>query len=74
MVTALFILHIYLKQFFFFAFHFVLSYSQVISNVVIVSGVQHSDSVICIHVFILPQTPLSSRLPRSMEQSSLSVQ
>ena len=41
MVIYLFILHIYLTQFFFFCFHFVLSYSLLISNVVIVSGVQH---------------------------------
>ena len=33
-----------------------------INNVVIVSGGQQRDSVIHIHVSILPQTPLSSRL------------
>ena len=37
----------------------------------IVSGEQHSDSAIHIHGSILPQTPLSSRLPGNIEQSSL---
>ena len=42
-----------------------------INNVVIVSGGQQRDSVIHIHVFILSQTPLSSRLLHNIEQSSL---
>ena len=41
------------------------------SNVVILSGGQQRDSVIRVHVFILPQTPLPSRLPHNIEQSSL---
>ena len=40
------------------------------NNVVIVSGTQQSDSVVHIHVSILPQTPLPSRLPHNIEQSS----
>ena len=39
-------------------------------NIVIVSGAQQSDSAIHIHVSILPQTPLPSRLPHNIEQSS----
>ena len=49
-----------------------LSLSQLISNVVIVSGEQQRDSAKCIHVSILPQAPLPSRLPHNIEQSSLS--
>ena len=41
------------------------------SNVVILSGGQQRDSVIHVHVFILPQTPLPSRLPHNIEQSSM---
>ena len=40
------------------------------SNVT-VSGEQQRDSAIHMHVSILPQTPLPSRLPHSIEQSSL---
>ena len=36
----------------------------------IVSGGQQSDSAIHIHVSILPQTPLPSRLPCNIEESS----
>ena len=36
-----------------------------------VSGAQPTDSVTHIHVSILPQTPLLSRLPHHVEQSSL---
>ena len=43
-------------------FYFVLEYSQFTNNVVIVSGEQRRDSAIQIHVSILPQTPLPSRL------------
>jgi len=39
--------------------------------VVIVSGGQQRDSAIHSHVSILPQTPLPSRLPHNIEQSSL---
>ena len=40
------------------------------SNVVILSGGQQRDSVIHVHVFILPQTPLPSRLPHNIEHTS----
>ena len=40
-------------------------------SVVIVSGGQQRDSAIHSHVSILPQTPLPSRLPHNIEQSSL---
>ena len=45
--------------------------TQLINKVVIVPGGQWRDSVIHIHVSILPATPLSSRLPHNAEQSSL---
>ena len=48
-----------------------LSTAQVTNNVVMVSGEQQRDGVIHTHVSILPQTPLSSRLPCDIEQSSL---
>ena len=42
-----------------------------INNVVIVSSGQWRDSAIHTHVSIFPQTPLPSRLPHDIEQSSL---
>ena len=42
---------------------------QLINNAVIVSGGQQRDSAIHIHVFILPQTPLPSRLPHNIKQN-----
>ena len=42
-----------------------------INKAVIVSGEQQRDSAIHIHVPILPQTPLPSRLSRNTEQSSM---
>ena len=48
-------------------FYFVLGYNQLTSNVVIVSGEQWRDSAEHIHVSILPQTPLLSRLPHNTE-------
>ena len=42
-----------------------------INNDVTVSGGQQRDPAIHIHVFILPQTPLPSRLPHNIEQSSM---
>ena len=42
-----------------------------INKVVIVSGEQRRDSAIHTHVSILSQTPLPSRLPHIIEQSSL---
>ena len=47
---------------------------ELINNVVIVSGEQGRDLVIHIHVSILPQTPLPSRLPHNTEQSSCAIQ
>ena len=44
---------------------------QLINNVVIVLGEQQRDSAIHIHASVLSQTPLSSRLPHNVEQSSL---
>ena len=40
-------------------------------NIVIVSGGQQRDSAIRVHVSILPQTSLPSRLPQNIEQNSL---
>ena len=48
-----------------------LGFSQLIINVVIVSSEQERYSAIHRHVFILPQTPLSSRLPHNAQQSSM---
>ena len=56
--------------FFFFTFLFYIGV-QLINNVEIISGGQQSDSAIHIHVSVLPQTPLPSRLPHNIEQSSL---
>ena len=53
-------------------FNFVLGYSWLMNNVVIVSGEQQKDSAIHTHASILPQTPRPSRLSRNTEQSSLS--
>ena len=44
---------------------------QLINNAVIVSSEQWRDSAIGIHVSFLPQTPLPSRLPCNIEQSSM---
>ena len=44
---------------------------QPINNVVIVSGEQQRDSAMCTHISTLPQTPLPSRLPHNIEQSSM---
>ena len=61
-----------LSLFFFYHLNF-LFYNEVkpINNVVIVPGAQQSDSAIHKHIFIPPQTPLPSRLPHNIEQSSL---
>ena len=52
---------------YFFNFYFILE----INNVVLVSGVQQSDSVIHIHVSILFQILFPFRLLQNIEQSSL---
>ena len=49
----------------FFFFNFLLYIGVLPVNNVIVSGGQQRDSPICIHVSILLQTPLPSRLPRN---------
>ena len=59
----LFLLFILWEFFFFFTFYFILEYGRLTNNVVIVSGEQQRDSAIHIHVPVLPQTPLPSRLP-----------
>ena len=41
------------------------------NKAVIVSGGQQRNSVIHIHVSILPQTSLQSRLPHNIEESSM---
>ena len=41
------------------------------NNVVVISGEQGKDSAIHIHGYILPQTPLPSRLPLNIKQSSM---
>ena len=57
-------------SFFFFNFLFYIGV-QLINNVVLVSGVQQSDSVIHIHVSILFQILFPFRLLHNIEQSSL---
>ena len=42
-----------------------------INNVVTVSGAQQRNSAVHMHVSILPQTPLPSRLPHNIGQSPL---
>ena len=44
---------------------------QPVNNIMIVSGGQQRDSAIHTHVSISTQTPLPSRLPDNIEQSSL---
>ena len=46
-------------------------YSQLTNNIVIFSGEQQSDSAIHTRGPIIPKTPLPSRLPHNVEQSSL---
>ena len=57
---------------FFFFFNFVICIGVYpINNVVRVSSEQQRDSAMNLHVSILPQTPLPSRLPHSIEHSSM---
>ena len=58
-------------RFFFLTFYFVLGYRRLTNSIVIVSSEQQHVSAIHIHVSILPQTPLPSRLPHNIEQSSM---
>ena len=46
------------------------THTQQMNNAVIIAGDQQRDSAIHRHVSILPQTPLPSRLPHNVEQSS----
>ena len=55
----------------FLTFYFALEYIWLINNVVIVSDEQWKNSTIRTHVSILPQISLLSRLPHSIEQSSM---
>ena len=59
------------RNFFFFLTFYVVLGVQPVNNVVTVSGEQQRYSAIHIHVSILPQTLLSSRLPDNIEQSSM---
>ena len=58
----------YILFFFYFLFYIGV---QLINNVVIASGGHQRDSVIPVHVSILLQTSLPSRLPHNIEQSYL---
>ena len=55
-----------MNKFFFFLFFVEV---EQINNVVIVSGERWRDSAIHMHVSILSQTPLPSRLPHNIEQN-----
>ena len=56
----------------FLTFYFILEYIRwTINNVVRGSGAQQRNPAIHIHVSVLPQTSLPSRLPYNIEQSSL---
>ena len=55
----------------FLIFYLVLEHSQLMNNVLIVSGEQQRNSAIHTYVSILPQTPLPSRLPRNIGLSSM---
>ena len=57
--------------YFFLTFYFVLGYSQLTNNVMILSDELQRDSAIHIYGSTFPQTPLPCRLPRNTEQSSL---
>ena len=57
--------------FFFLTFYFVLGYARLTNSFMVVSGEQRRDSAVRIHVSILPQIPLPSRLPHNIEQSSM---
>ena len=58
-------------HFFYFSFYIGV---WLINNVVTVSGVQYMDSVIRIHGSILPQTPLPSRLPLTLNRLPCAIQ
>ena len=58
-------------SFFFFILNFLFGIWVLPINNAVILGEQRRDSAIHIHVSILPQTPLPSRLPHNIEQSSL---
>ena len=66
---------VYVRFFFFFFFShlelFILIGVKLINNVMIVADEHGRDSAIRVYVFILPQTPLPSRLPFNIAQSSI---
>ena len=62
--------HFICNRFLFLTFLFYIG-AELINNIVTVSGGQQRDSAKHIHVSILPQTPLPSRLPHNTEQSFL---
>ena len=64
-------MHYIVYSFFKKTFYFILRYKSLTNSVVIVSSEQWKDSAMHIHVSILPQTPLPSRLPHNIEQSSV---
>ena len=70
LMPVIFTMGLHIQFFFFFTFLFYIGV-QPINNVEIISGGQQSDSAIHIHVSVLPQTPLPSRLPHNIKQSSL---
>ena len=51
--------------------YFVLGYSRLTNNIVIVSGEQQRDSAIHIHVFIRPPSPPPIQTAHDIEQSSM---
>ena len=61
-----------LFNYFFKIFCFVLGYSQLTNNVVVISGERQRDSTIHIHVSFLTQIALPSRLPHHIDQSFVS--
>ena len=65
-------LYLYFIPFYSFIFNFLFCIGlQPINNVVRVSVEQKKDSAIHIHISILPQIPLSSRLPYNTDQICL---
>ena len=72
MTILFFQYHIFLHLLNYFStFYFVLQYSWLTKNAVIISGEKWRVSAIHIHVSNLPQTTLPSRLPHNTKQSSM---
>ena len=72
-IKFLFLIHPFFFFIYFFkkTFYSILWYSWLTNNAVIISDEYQRDSSTHIHVSILPQTPLPSRLPHNTEQSSM---